>query len=59
MRDITYKTLDYLYEKDRVRKVWLAITWLGLLMCTYAFVVAFIVLMIGLLTGLLTLRSCL
>jgi hypothetical protein len=35
MRDITYKTLDYIYDNDWVRKVWLAVAWLGLLICTY------------------------
>jgi hypothetical protein len=35
MRDITYKTLDYIYDNDWVRRVWLAVAWLGLLICTY------------------------
>jgi hypothetical protein len=35
MRDITYKTLDYIYDNDWVRKVWLAVAWLGLVVCTY------------------------
>jgi hypothetical protein len=35
MRDITYKTLDYIYDNDWVRKVWLVVAWLGLMICTY------------------------
>jgi hypothetical protein len=35
MRDITYKTFDYIYDNDWVRRVWLAVAWLGLLICTY------------------------
>jgi hypothetical protein len=27
MRDITYKTLDYIYDNDWVRRVWLAVAW--------------------------------
>lgn len=34
MRYLTYKVLDFFYENDRARKMWLFVAWAGLVFCT-------------------------
>lgn len=35
MRYLTYRVLDFFYDNDTARKVWLFVAWMGLTLCTF------------------------